>query len=174
MGLGLKWLHLHPTLFLVLFASTFFASNIGPNSTTFVLPTLTFPQRVRSSFSGASAACGKVGALIGSLAFAPLSSSWGAGPSLILCGAISAASASVTLAFVSPKVGSSAMDPASTSYTKSFECDDCYCGSQGDLRAPLDSGSSEQEAAGELGRHGDLLPDDETGETSSTVPLMKN
>jgi PHS family inorganic phosphate transporter-like MFS transporter len=105
MGLALPWLQQHPAVFLTFFASTFFASNIGPNSTTFVLPSLTFPQNVRSTFSGASAALGKLGALLGTLAFAPFSSSWGVEPVLVICGAISAISAVVTWALVSPRVG---------------------------------------------------------------------
>lgn len=38
---------------------TFFFSNFGPNSTTFMLPSLTFPDQVRGSLNGISAASGK-------------------------------------------------------------------------------------------------------------------
>lgn len=39
---------------------TFFFSNFGPNSTTFMLPSLTFPDQVRSSLNGISAASGEL------------------------------------------------------------------------------------------------------------------
>ena len=39
---------------------TFFVSNMGPNTTTFVLPSETFPTPIRATFHGISAACGKV------------------------------------------------------------------------------------------------------------------
>lgn len=51
---------------------TFFFANFGPNSTTFILPSETFPAEVRTSLNGFSAAMGKAGAAIGSAMFLPL------------------------------------------------------------------------------------------------------
>lgn len=51
---------------------TFFFANFGPNSTTFILPSETFPAEVRTSLNGFSAAMGKTGAAIGSAMFLPL------------------------------------------------------------------------------------------------------
>ena len=42
-----------------------FAINFGPNVAVCILPTLVFPRRVRSTYSGLSAGAGKIGALIG-------------------------------------------------------------------------------------------------------------
>ena len=66
-----------PALLLILYGLTFFFSNFGPNSTTFVLPAETFPVEVRSTFNGLSAAMGKVGAAIGSATFKPIVNSFG-------------------------------------------------------------------------------------------------
>jgi MFS family permease len=67
----------HPALLLFLYGMTFFFANFGPNSTTFILPSETYPQECRSSLNGFSAACGKLGAAIGSYGFKPLSVAYG-------------------------------------------------------------------------------------------------
>jgi hypothetical protein len=54
---------------IVLYALTFFSANLGPNTTTFILPAELFPARFRSTCHGISAAAGKVGALVGSVGF---------------------------------------------------------------------------------------------------------
>ncbi|XP_044960096.1 probable inorganic phosphate transporter 1-10 [Hordeum vulgare subsp. vulgare] len=55
--------------YIVLYALTFFSANLGPNTTTFILPAELFPARFRSTCHGVSAAAGKVGALVGSVGF---------------------------------------------------------------------------------------------------------
>ena len=55
--------------FLVLYALTFFFSNFGPNTTTFIVPAELFPARFRSTCHGISGAIGKVGAIIGAVGF---------------------------------------------------------------------------------------------------------
>eukprot|EP00640_Fibrocapsa_japonica_P001675 CAMPEP_0113940770 /NCGR_PEP_ID=MMETSP1339-20121228/6833_1 /TAXON_ID=94617 /ORGANISM="Fibrocapsa japonica" /LENGTH=479 /DNA_ID=CAMNT_0000944719 /DNA_START=87 /DNA_END=1523 /DNA_ORIENTATION=- /assembly_acc=CAM_ASM_000762 len=77
--IGLFWNALDrvsPTALLLLYGLTFLFSNFGPNSTTFVLPSLTFPARGRSSLNGICAAMGKLGAIVGSSCFSPLSEEW--------------------------------------------------------------------------------------------------
>lgn len=54
-----------------MYSGTFFFSNFGPNSTTFCLPSKTFPVQVRSTFNGVSAGLGKLGAFVG-IYFFPL------------------------------------------------------------------------------------------------------
>ncbi len=54
------WLLGGQTAFVVLFSLSFLFADIGPNATTYTLPTLVFHEEVRSSFSGISAAAGKV------------------------------------------------------------------------------------------------------------------
>ncbi|GMP44429.1 hypothetical protein CsSME_00013362 [Camellia sinensis var. sinensis] len=55
--------------FLILYDLTFFFSNFGPNTTTFIVPAELFPARFRSTCHGISGAFGKVGAIIGSVGF---------------------------------------------------------------------------------------------------------
>lgn len=55
--------------FMVLYGLTFFFSNFGPNTTTFIVPAELFPARFRSTCHGISGAFGKIGAIIGSVGF---------------------------------------------------------------------------------------------------------
>ncbi|KAI3921930.1 hypothetical protein MKX01_005619 [Papaver californicum] len=55
--------------FLILYGLTFFFSNFGPNTTTFIIPAELFPARFRSTCHGISGAAGKIGAIIGSVGF---------------------------------------------------------------------------------------------------------
>ncbi|KAJ1936926.1 hypothetical protein GGF37_005414, partial [Kickxella alabastrina] len=55
--------------FVVLFTLAQFFQNFGPNTTTFIIPSETFPTRFRSTCHGISAACGKIGAIIAQLGF---------------------------------------------------------------------------------------------------------
>ncbi|TVU11414.1 hypothetical protein EJB05_44999, partial [Eragrostis curvula] len=54
--------------YIVLYALTF-SANLGPNTTTFILPAELFPARFRSTCHGISGVAGKFGAVIGSIAF---------------------------------------------------------------------------------------------------------
>ncbi|KAJ4962478.1 hypothetical protein NE237_022417 [Protea cynaroides] len=55
--------------FLILYGLTFFFSNFGPNTTTFIIPAELFPARFRTTCHGISGAAGKIGAIIGSVGF---------------------------------------------------------------------------------------------------------
>ncbi|CAN0084714.1 unnamed protein product [Ectocarpus sp. 4 AP-2014] len=99
-GLSFHSLGRHADILMLLYSLTFFFSNFGPNSTTFMLPSLTFPDQVRSSLNGISAAAGKLGALAGSLMFKPAAEAWGVGPVLVVCAFISLAGSFLTLAFL--------------------------------------------------------------------------
>eukprot|EP00271_Cylindrocystis_brebissonii_P011454 TRINITY_DN2915_c0_g1_i1.p1 TRINITY_DN2915_c0_g1~~TRINITY_DN2915_c0_g1_i1.p1 ORF type:complete len:550 (+),score=106.46 TRINITY_DN2915_c0_g1_i1:305-1954(+) len=59
----------HHLPFIILYALTFFFANFGPNATTFIVPAELFPARLRSTCHGISAACGKLGAIIGAFGF---------------------------------------------------------------------------------------------------------
>jgi len=48
-------------LAVILYGATFFFSNFGPNTTTFILPSETFPTEIRARCAGISAAAGKFG-----------------------------------------------------------------------------------------------------------------
>jgi MFS family permease len=58
--------------FLLLFGATYFFSEFGPNTTTFVYPAEIFPVRVRTTCHGIAAAAGKIGAFIGTYALSAL------------------------------------------------------------------------------------------------------
>jgi PHS family inorganic phosphate transporter-like MFS transporter len=58
--------------FLPLYGVTYFFSEFGPNTTTFVYPAEIFPVRVRATCHGAAAAAGKLGAFAGTYALTSL------------------------------------------------------------------------------------------------------
>jgi PHS family inorganic phosphate transporter-like MFS transporter len=51
--------------FMTLYALSFFFTNAGPNTTTYVLAAESFPTEVRATLHGISAAAGKLGAALG-------------------------------------------------------------------------------------------------------------
>ena len=92
-------------LMLLLYGLTFFFSNFGPNSTTFILPAETFPVHIRSTLNGFSAACGKVGATIGSSAFKSLVAATSLEATMLACAGVSVAGLVLTFFFVEDKRG---------------------------------------------------------------------
>lgn len=94
-----------PGLLLVLYGLTFTASNFGPNTTTFILPSETFPFEIRAAMNGFCAASGKLGATVGAAAFKPLLSSQGEDVVLLLCGAVSLLGLAVTYYCVEDRRG---------------------------------------------------------------------
>lgn len=89
--IGLFWVTLSNMQWLLLFlyASSFFFANYGPNTTTFLLPSVTYSKSCRSTLNGISAAAGKLGALLGSAAFAPAADELGESTVMIFCGCVS-------------------------------------------------------------------------------------
>ena len=85
---------------LILYGLTFFFSNFGPNSTTFALPSETFPSNVRTTLNGFSAAMGKVGATIGSSCFKPLADSTSLSLTMCMCAVVSLLGFALTWFFV--------------------------------------------------------------------------
>jgi PHS family inorganic phosphate transporter-like MFS transporter len=63
------WLNDNHTGFIIIYAMTFFFSNFGPNTTTFIVPAEIYPARFRSTCHGISAASGKLGAIVGAFGF---------------------------------------------------------------------------------------------------------
>jgi MFS family permease len=64
--------------FVILFGMSYFFTEFGPNTTTFVYPAEIFPVNVRTTGAGISAATGKLGAFAGAFLFpVMLASSWG-------------------------------------------------------------------------------------------------
>jgi len=87
------------SLELILFGGTFLFSNFGPNTTTFIIPAEVYPTLIRATCHGLSAASGKMGAVIGTVAFTPLQQALGLGPLLIICASVAVIGAVVTLLF---------------------------------------------------------------------------
>jgi PHS family inorganic phosphate transporter-like MFS transporter len=94
-----------PALMLFLYGLTFFFSNFGPNSTTFILPSETFPPHLRSTLNGFCAASGKLGAVLGSAVFVPLKTAFGVGGTMTACAVVALLGLAVTLAFVEDRRG---------------------------------------------------------------------
>jgi MFS transporter, PHS family, inorganic phosphate transporter len=65
------------TTFLVLFGISYFFTEFGPNTTTFVYPAEIFPVDVRTSGNGIAAAAGKMGAFAGTYLFPQMLAGWG-------------------------------------------------------------------------------------------------
>jgi MFS transporter, PHS family, inorganic phosphate transporter len=84
---------------------TFFFANYGPNTTTFVLPSLVYSPECRSTFNGLSAAAGKLGALTGASLFEPAANRLGDATVMMLCALIAGVSLIITKAFVPQSVG---------------------------------------------------------------------
>jgi hypothetical protein len=61
-----------PPALLVFYGLSFFFLNVGPNTTTFVIPSEAFPTRAKATCHGISAASGKLGAVIGAAMMSPL------------------------------------------------------------------------------------------------------
>eukprot|EP00986_Skeletonema_menzelii_P013228 scaffold7559_cov137-Skeletonema_menzelii.AAC.12 len=91
LSIGLFWVKLSNMqwLLLLLYAASFFFANYGPNTTTFLLPSVTYSKNCRSTLNGLSAAAGKLGALCGSAAFAPAAEELGESAVMIFCGCVS-------------------------------------------------------------------------------------
>jgi len=89
---------------LVCFGFTFLFSNFGPNTTTFMLPAEVYPTVVRATCHGLSAAAGKLGAAIGTVAFSPAEEAFGIQVVLISCGVVCLTGALFTVGFTSDGV----------------------------------------------------------------------
>ena len=100
--IGSAWdtLRRFPSMLVLLYSLTFFFANFGPNTTTFVLPSLVFSEECRSTFNGLSAAAGKLGALTGATLFEPASDLLGNGSVMLLCSLISLVALILTKYFV--------------------------------------------------------------------------
>ena len=89
--IGVYWTELKrvPWLLVLLYGATFFFANFGPNTTTFIFPSLIYSHDCRSTLNGISAAAGKGGAVLGATLFAPTAASLGDDKVMLLCAAVS-------------------------------------------------------------------------------------
>jgi PHS family inorganic phosphate transporter-like MFS transporter len=91
LGFGYRTISAHRVTFVLLYGLTFFFANMGPNTTTFVVPSEVFRPEVRATCHGISAASGKLGAVVGNalMAFILHGSSNGPAATLIFSGVVS-------------------------------------------------------------------------------------
>jgi MFS transporter, PHS family, inorganic phosphate transporter len=107
--------------FVLLFGATYFFSEFGPNTTTFVYPAEIFPVRVRTTCHGIAAAAGKIGAFIGTYALAALLPVVGLGKTSGLVAGVSVLGLLVTVTLLPEPKGSSLEDFTEDRYPQSAE-----------------------------------------------------
>lgn len=94
-------------VFVTLYALSFFFTNAGPNTTTYVLAAESFPTEVRATLHGISAAAGKLGAALGAVVMANVLEAWGLRVVFLVCGVVASLGAVVTIACIDETVGKS-------------------------------------------------------------------
>jgi MFS transporter, PHS family, inorganic phosphate transporter len=95
----------HSVALLIVYGTTFFFSNYGPNATTFMLPSMTFSKSCRSTLNGICAACGKAGALMGATVFVAACHEYGQKTVFLMCALVSFIGCLLTLVCVSGRLG---------------------------------------------------------------------
>jgi PHS family inorganic phosphate transporter-like MFS transporter len=100
--IGVNWSYLRhsPALLVFLYGMTFFFANYGPNTCTFILPSLLYSPECRSTWNGISAASGKLGALFGATLFAPAADKWGDNCVMLICAGLGVIAFVLTYCFV--------------------------------------------------------------------------
>jgi MFS family permease len=94
--------------FILIYGMSYFFTQFGPNTTTFVYPAEIFPVEVRTTGHGISAAAGKLGAFIGAFLFPVfLASSMGIRGALIIAGIVAIAGMVATAALLPEPKGKS-------------------------------------------------------------------
>ena len=93
--------------FLLLFGATYFFSEFGPNTTTFVYPAEIFPVQVRTTCHGIAAAAGKIGAFVGTYALTALLPAIGLAQTSSIVVGVSLLGLLVTVALLPEPKGSS-------------------------------------------------------------------
>jgi MFS transporter, PHS family, inorganic phosphate transporter len=88
--------------FVLLFGGTYFFSQFGPNTTTFVIPSEIFPVDVRTTGDGIAAGAAKIGAFAGAAILPALVTSWGLANMVLIPAGLSVAGAAVTLLLPEP------------------------------------------------------------------------
>src|SRR5947209_6214125 len=88
--------------FLPVYGVSYFFTEFGPNTTTFVLPGELYPVAMRATGHGISAGVGKLGAFIGVFLFPVLQTSLGLRGTLLLTAAVSVLGFALTLVLPEP------------------------------------------------------------------------
>jgi nitrate/nitrite transporter NarK len=72
--------------------------NIGPNATTYLLPTEVYPTRLRATGHGVAAAAGKVGAVVGTFGLPLAVAAYGIRPTMAVIAVLSILGLAFTIA----------------------------------------------------------------------------
>ena len=100
--------------FLILYGISYFFTEFGPNTTTFIYPAEVFPVEVRTTGHGISAGLGKLGAFAGAFLFPDmLASSWGIRGAMIVAGIVSLAGLVISV-FLLPEPKGKSLEELST------------------------------------------------------------
>jgi PHS family inorganic phosphate transporter-like MFS transporter len=100
--IGWNWTYLrhYPLVLVFLYGLTFFFANYGPNTSTFILPSLLYSPECRSTLNGISAASGKLGALVGATLFEPAATRFGDANVMLICSSVAGVAFLLTYYFV--------------------------------------------------------------------------
>jgi len=93
--------------FVILFGISYFFTEFGPNTTTFIYPAEIFPTEVRTTGHGIAAAMGKMGAFAGTYLFTDMLNSWGIRGAEGVAGGVAVLGVLVTYAFLPEPKGKS-------------------------------------------------------------------
>jgi PHS family inorganic phosphate transporter-like MFS transporter len=103
--------------FVLLYGMSYFFTEFGPNTTTFIYPAEIFPVAVRTTAHGISAAAGKMGAFAGAYLFpVMLASSMGIRGAEIIAGVVSLAGLALTLTLLPEPKGKSLEELSDDAY----------------------------------------------------------
>ncbi len=103
--------------FIILYGISYFFTEFGPNTTTFIYPSEIFPVEVRTTASGIAAGAGKMGAFAGAYLFPDmLASSWGLRGAEIVAGIVAAAGLLLTIFLLPEPKGKSLEELSEDAY----------------------------------------------------------
>jgi MFS family permease len=104
--------------FILLYGVSYFFTEFGPNTTTFIFPAELFPVEVRTTGHGISAGAGKLGAFLGAFLFPDfLASSLGIRGAEIIAGVVAAAGLVLTVALLPEPNGKSLEELTEIAYS---------------------------------------------------------
>ncbi len=93
--------------FVIIFGVSYFFTEFGPNTTTFIYPAEIFPTEVRTTSHGIAAAMGKMGAFAGTYLFTDMLNSWGIRGAEGVAGGVALLGLAVTYTFLPEPKGKS-------------------------------------------------------------------
>jgi PHS family inorganic phosphate transporter-like MFS transporter len=106
------------TTFILLYGVSYFFTEFGPNTTTFIFPAELFPVEVRTTGHGISAGAGKMGAFIGAFLFPDmLASSLGIRGAEVVAGVVAAAGLVLTLLLLPEPKGKTLEELSAQAYS---------------------------------------------------------